>query len=425
MITRRDFTKSVLSTGAGLIASSNAWPAGNPPASPAQDSAQSSSERFDLLIKGGTVVDPSRHLHTPLDVAVKDGKILQVSESIPESRARRVFSAKDKIVTPGFIDLHVHCYDGMGDCVNADRYCLGRGSTTVVDAGTTGYLAIGRFVTDVVNTAQTRVRPLVHICPVGPITGLEHVLDNLKWLNPRRTARAALENQPAVVGIKVHLSTSWSSSPQDHEKQFLKAALEAAEIAHLPLMVHLNETYYPLKEHLDLMRKGDVFTHAFNGFPITRPIDANGKILPEVREARARGVIFDIGAGFEHAHFSLDVADKCLQQDFLPDTISTDLNDRHAVEDVHDLPSMASKFLALGMTLDQVIERVTIKPAQVFNFGTELGTLKPGCEADIGIFEVREGSFEFVDGVGSKRTSRQMLINHAAVRQGKLLLNRV
>src|SRR5690348_10807301 len=144
MLTRRDFTKTVLGTGAGLIAGGNAWPAGNP--SPGQAAGQDPNERFDLLIKGGTVVDPSQHLHAPLDVAVKDGKILQVSDSIAENRARYVFSARGKIVTPGFIDLHVHCYDGLGDCVNADRYCLGRGSTTVVDAGTTGYLAIGRFV---------------------------------------------------------------------------------------------------------------------------------------------------------------------------------------------------------------------------------------------------------------------------------------
>jgi dihydroorotase len=421
MVTRREFSKCVLAGTTALLAAENAFPGARPAAAP----EESSKPDCDLLIKGGTVIDPSQHLHAPLDVAVKDGKILEISQDIREARAQRVFSAKDKIVTPGFIDLHVHCYEGIADCLNADHYCLGRGTTTVVDAGTTGYLGIGRFVTDIVETSLTRVRPLVHICPVGPVTGLEHVLDNLNWVNPGKTAQAAIDNQPAVVGIKVHLSKSWSSSPKDHEKAFLKAALEAAEISRLPLMAHINETYYPLREHLDLMRRGDVFTHCFNGFPTDSPLDANGKVLPEVREARARGVIFDIAAGYEHPHFTLEVAEKCLQQDFLPDTISTDLNDVHAVQDVHDLPSMMSKFLALGMNLDEVIERVTIKPAQVFNFGAEVGTLKPGSEADIGIFELRQGTFEFTDGVGGKRLGHQMLVNHAVVRHGRLFANAV
>jgi dihydroorotase len=167
---------------------------------------------------------------------------------------------------------------------------------------------------------------------------------------------------------------------------------------------------------LNRLRKGDIFTHCFNAFPQDDPLDANGKILPEVREARARGVIFDIAAGSAHPHFSFDVAEKCLQQDFLPDTISTDLNGDHIIGT--DMPLMISKFLALGMSLDKAVELTTIKPSRVFDFGVPIGTLKPGSEADIGIFEVQDGRFEFSDGVGVKRVGRQKLVSKAAVCRG-------
>jgi dihydroorotase len=421
MITRREFSKSILAGGTAALLTSEM------PLSAGQETVahdESPRHDVDLLIKGGTVVDPSQHLHAALDVAVKYKKILEVSPDIPESRARKVFSAKDKIVTPGLIDLHVHCFDGYSECVNADRYCLGRGVTTVMDAGTTGYLLIGRFVKDIVATSITRVYPLVHVCPIGPVTGLEHPLENLKWVNPQLTARGAEANKPAVVGIKVHLSKSYSSHPQDLEPELLKRTVEIAEIAHLPLMAHVNDTYYPLADTLKKMRKGDIFTHAFNSYPQDCPLDANGKIRPEVREARERGVIFDTAKGDPfHGHFNFTVADKCLQQDFLPDTISTDLNNRAATEWFYDLPLMVSEFLALGMDLDKAIERVTVNPAKVFNYGVQIGTLRPGSEADIGVFELQEGKFEFVGGGGEKRAGRQKLVNKATVCRGNLFVN--
>src|ERR1700686_1669245 len=163
MVTRREFSKNFLTGGAALLASEKLLAAGRPLASPQQISNQD----CDLLIKGGTVVDPGQHLHGQMDVAVKDGKILEVSRDIPESRAREVLSAKDKIVTPGLIDLHVHCFEGVGPGMNADRYCLSRGVTTVVDAGSTGYFEIGIFVKHVVKTSVTRIHPLVHIKATG------------------------------------------------------------------------------------------------------------------------------------------------------------------------------------------------------------------------------------------------------------------
>src|ERR1700730_16207576 len=184
-------------------------------------------------------------------------------------------------------------------------------------------------------------------------------------------------------------------------------------------MAHLDELYTPLPEFLKLMRKGDVFTHFLNNHK-HGVLDANGKILPEVLEARERGIIFDVGHGSKPGRVSFDVADKCLQQNFLPDTISTDLDgDFTKLTDILiDMPTEVSKFLALGMDLDKSIACVTVNPAKAFDFGVQIGTLRPGSEADIGIFELQEGKFTFSDHAGGQRIGRQRLVNNATICRG-------
>jgi dihydroorotase len=371
------------------------------------------------LIKGGTVIDPGQNLHAPLDVAVKDGKILELSPDIPAARALRVVSAKGKIVTPGLIDVHVHVFEGVGPTgLNADQYCLGRGVTTAVDAGSTGYADIAGFRQYVIRPSATRVYALVDIGARGTILGLIGNYANLDWVNAQLTARAAEANKPDVVGIKVRLSREITGS---NDLEILKRALEAAKISHLPLMVHVGDSYSPLPEILTQMRKGDGLTHCFTGRP-HGPLDANGKIIPEMLDCRQRGVLFDVGDG--GPHLDLDVAEKCLQQNFLPDTIGTDLGGLSYNGPVYDLVTELSKFLLLGLSVDQVIERVTVRPTHMFNFGVELGSLRPGTVADITILEVREGSFLFSDSTGKKRTGRQKFQSAAAVRAGKLYVNR-
>ena len=413
MLTRREFSRYFLAGGTTLLASGDPWLAGKPQV----PLDQSSDQNCDLLIKGGTVIDPGQRLHGSLDVAVKDGKILSVSRDIPEDRARNVISAKDKIVTPGFIDIHVHCFDGVGSGTNADHYCLGRGVTTVVDAGSVGYPMIGAFLRYVVNASVTRIFALLDIGGLGTVVGIKDVMKNLDWVNPELTAKAANGNRPSVVGIKVRLQESIEGR---NDLECLRRAREAAEASRLPLMVHIDEPYSPLPDILKTMRKGDVFTHFLNGHP-HGVLDANGKILPEVFEARQRGVIFDPAQG--SAHFSFDVAEKCLKQNFLPDTISTDLVSGSAFGPVYDLPTQVSKFMALGMDLDKAIELVTVKPAGVFDYGSQLGMLRPGTDADIGIFEIQQGTFEFTDSDRQKRIGHQMLVNRAVVRRGQLFVN--
>jgi len=413
MLTRRTFSKYLLAGGATLLDAKASRPADARFVLPGQDS---SIRDCDLLIQGGTVIDPGQHLHAEMDVAIKGGKILEVSNNFPEGRARTVVSAKDKIVTPGLVDLHVHCFDGFGG-VNADHYCLGRGSTTVVDCGSSGYAMIGGFVKYIVHAASTRIFALVDIGALGTVFGTKDSMKNLDWVNPTLTANAADANKPAVVGIKVRLQQSIQGT---NDMECLKRALAAAEKSRLPLMAHVSDPFSPLPDILKMMRKGDVVTHMYNGHP-HGILDSNGKILPEVLEARERGVIFDSAHG--RSHFSFGVAEKALQQNFLPDTISTDLSEGNINGPVFDLPTTISKFLAIGMGLDKAIGRVTARPAGVFDYGVPVGTLRQGSEADVSIFELNEGNYEFVDSDQQKRIGRQKLVNTATICRGELFIN--
>lgn len=438
MLTRRDFTKSVLGTGTGLLVTKDAWaaaepviPAGDPAAQPAgQGSTSDPNEKCDFLIKGGTVVDPGQHLHELMDVAVKDGKILEVSKDIPESRARKVLSAKDKIVTPGLIDLHVHCFEGAGEGMNADHYCISRGVTTVVDAGSTGDYEIELFVKYIIRHSYTRIHPLVNIKATGTTANPIKYRDAKgkvqrdipDWGRPEITAKAAAEWKPYVVGIKCRIGED-IQGPNTEDLDTFRMAMKAAKMCNLPVMAHLDELYSPLPEFLKDMRKGDVFTHYLNNHK-NGILDANGKIIPEVIEARQRGVLFDVGHGMKPGRVSFKVVDKTLQQGFLPDTLSTDLH--HGDEDtIVDLPTEVSMFMALGLDLDKAIECVTINAARSFNFGVNIGTLKPGYEADVAVFEVRDGNYTFLDNAGNECTGKQRLFNNYTICRGQMWINRI
>lgn len=431
MITRREFSKVLLAAGTANLALESAFAAAesNVPAEP-----QSTNQMCDLLIKGGTVIDPSQQLHAPMDVAVKDRKIFEVARDIPESRALQVYSAKDRVVTPGWIDLHTHCNDGVATGFNADHYCLGRGTTTCVDAGSTGFVTVGPFIRDVVRPSNTRIHPLVEIGVLGTLIFRQwphymRDLYNMHWVLPDKVANAVRDNRPDTVGVKIHLDREISTSPLEFEMALMKKAVEAAELCHQPMMVHALNCANPLPDLMKLMRKGDVLTHCYNGFP-NGILDDNGKIRSGIREARERGILFDVAEG--HVSISFAVAEKALQQDFLPDTISSDLTVWATSHTTGDLPNVASTMMAFGMSLDQVIAGLTAKPAQTFDFGIQIGTLKPGAEADISIFELREGNFEFIDNYSADaggqpvtKMGRQKLVNKAVVCRGQLWVNQL
>jgi dihydroorotase len=411
MASRRQFSKCLVAAGAALVASKPLWPNNQSPL----PAGQGTGQEYDLLIKGGTVVDPARDLRGPLDVAIKGEKIAELSPNISPDAARKVILASDKLVTPGLVDIHVHVYEGATEGgLNADRYCLGRGVTTVVDAGSAGYPAIAGFRKYIVNASATRIYALLDIGALGTLVGVKDTMENLEWVNPRLTAQAAESNKPIVIGIKARLSKDVAGR---NDMEVLKRAREAADAVKLPLMLHVGDTYSPLQTILGMMRKGDIVTHCYTPRP-HGIVDEKGKLLAEVKQARERGILFDVGHGM--FHFGFDLTQNCLQQGFLPDTISSDLAQRSVNGPTFDFVTTLSKFLVLGLSLDKVIELATIRPANVFNFGLELGTLKPGSVADVSILQLREGSFSFVDCVGKTWIGRHKLVGVASIRNGKV-----
>jgi len=417
MVSRREFHKYLLGGGTALLASGGVLTAESA-VTPEPQAPQRPIPIYDLLIKGGTVVDPGQQLNAVMDVAVKDGMIAKVSKDIPEASAAKVVSAKDRIVTPGFIDIHTHCNDQVAICVNADHSCLARGVTTVVDAGSAGYSLIANFRKYVVGSSTTRIRILVNIGACGTAIPANYKIpENLVLVNPQLTAQAVEANRPVTVGVKVQLGESIQGA---NDVECLKRAVAAAEIVQLPLMVHIDGPHSPLPDLLKLMRKGDVYTHCFNNHQ-NGMLDSAGKILATAMEARERGVYFDIAQG--QGHLSFDVAEKCLKQNFFPDTISTDLTTVAVERRVFDLPTMVSKMMAVGIDLSKAVAMVTVNPARIFDYGAKIGTLAPGNEADISIFDLEDGKFDFEDADGIKRSGRQRLVNKAAVRHGQFFAN--
>src|SRR5438046_701175 len=357
------------------------------------------SFRYDLVVKGGRVINPSQSLSAPRDVAISGGKVARVEADIPTFEGRLTIDARGKIVTPGLVDIHVHVYDGVAPLgIPADPNCIAKGATTVVDAGSAGAHTFTGFRKYVINVVDTRVYALLNISVVGQSTlstdnPYGELLD-LRYANPKLAIRTIENNRDVILGVKIRLTRNIAG---DHDLAALKLAREAADAVQLPLMVHIGGSYSPLKDILALLKKGDVITHSFRGGD-GGILDDNGRILPEVRSAVARGVRLDIGHGA--GSFSFDTAEKALRQDLLPGTISSDVHQFNINGPVFDLATTLSKFLHLGLTLEQVIERATSNPAATLGFPKGLGTLREGSEADVAVFSLHEGKYELTDSVG-------------------------
>lgn len=373
---------------------------------------------YDLLIKQGRVIDPGQGLEAVRDVAIRQGKIAGVEPAIPAVQAQQVMDARGKIVTPGLIDLHTHVFPYVGPYgIEPDPYFVTRGVTTVVDAGTSGAFTFPAFRRFVIERAATRIRALLHVVSIGMVAGSTPnmgELEDLRYCDPKLAARVAGQNRDMIVGFKIRFSQQYTGL---NDLEGMKRARAAADEASLPVMMHIGGSYTPLKDLLAMMKKGDMVTHSFNSHPHGL-LDSAGKITPEVVEARQRGVWFDVGHGA--GSFSFEVMEKSLQQGFLPDTISSDLYSANIKGPVYDFTTILSKFLLLGLSLREVIERSTTNAARVFNFGAKIGTLSPGAEADLGIFELQEGEFAFTDSDGKTRTGSQKLVPGATARAGKL-----
>src|SRR5262245_20572442 len=382
--------------------------------------AQSSpAPRYDLIIRGVRVIDPSQQLSAERDIAVAAGKIVRLAQNIPTKDARQVLDARGKIVTPGLVDIHVHVYDGVAPLgIPADPNCIAKGVTTVVDAGSAGAHTFPGFRRNVINVVDTRVFALLNISVVGQSTYSEDnpygELLNLGYANPKLAIRTVEQNRDVILGIKVRLSRPIAG---ENDLQALKLAKEAASAVRLPLMVHIGDTHTPLPVILAQLTQGDVVTHSFRGGN-GGILDDRGNVLKEVRTAIARGVHLDVGHGA--GSFSFDTAEKALKQDVVPGTISSDVHQFNVNGPVFDLATTLSKFLHLGLTLDDVIQRASTNAANLFGFPRGLGTLKVGAEADVALFSLVEGDFQFEDALKQTRLGHRKLVPVATVKAGRI-----
>ena len=373
---------------------------------------RSFAAEFDLVIKGGRVLDAAERMDRVADVAIRGGKIAAIRPNIASSSAGELIEAGGKLVTPGLIDIHVHA----ADPALPPAQILATGVTSMVDGGSRG----ADNVDDLVKIAQgapNRLRILVNIAHLGNAPGGRGELLEIENADAG-SARRAIERQRAwIVGIKARLSRSVAA---ERDLEAVRRARQAADPLKVPIMVHVGDTASPLPEILALLRPGDIVTHMYAPAPHGM-LDDNGRVLPQVREARRRGVLFDFGNG-RAAHFTWEVVERAIQQDFLPDTISSDMTLAGRTDQVIDLPNVLSKFVLLGMPLDRVLACATANAARAIPEFKSYGTLRPGAAADVAVLELREGDFEFVDNYKGKRMGRRKLVPYAVVVGGKRAL---
>jgi dihydroorotase len=371
---------------------------------------------YDLLIKGGTLVDPAQGINDRRDVAFAGGMVAAVAVDIPAEEAAETIDAGGKLVAPGLIDAHVHIYEGVSHYgINADKTCLARGATTVVDAGSAGADTFAGFRKYVIETSATRILAHVNISSMGMLSREVGELDDIKWASVPKALETIERNRDLVLGVKVRLTRHQLVGEAAGIKP-LHLAREAADAAGLPIMVHPQEAWCDsLDDILAVMRDGDVLTHTYHGLS-HGILDEAGKIRPSVRAARDRGVVFDVGHG--QGSFVWDVCERALAQDFPPTTISSDLHKYNVDGPVFDLATTVSKFFHLGLSLDDALAKATAVPARVVGMAGKIGTLAPGAHGDAVVLDPREGNFTFTDSAGDTRTGHLRLDPVAVVKAG-------
>ncbi len=380
---------------------------------------------YDLVLRGGTLLDPAQGIHDRRDVAFRDGMVAEVGEHIAPERAAAAIDVSGKMVTPGLVDLHGHFYHGgTGSAVHADQNCLSAGATTGVDAGSSGFLNLGAMRDYVFPAHRTRLLAFLHIGAVGLAANrvLGGGLQDLRIIDADRTADTIKDNAGFLFGVKVRMELNavayWNAA------EAMRQARAAADRSHSRLMVHISGTPLPLPQVLEFMGPGDICTHAFNGNP-EGILDRQDRIRPEVRAAAERGVIMDLGhAGI---HCDVAVAKAALDQGLPPDTISTDIHIAPPGRKVYLMNDLVSKFHALGMSLHDAVAASTSRPAQALGLEDTLGSLAPGMAGDAAVYDLREGRFVWHDMArrpveGKVRLDTFLTVRNGAVvwREGRL-----
>src|SRR5512138_1930820 len=362
--------------------------------------------KYDLIIKGGRVIDPSRKLNAVRDVAILDGRIKAVDANIAGDAAEAI-DARGKIVVPGLIDIHTHA----ARVKDGPTLCLADGVTGFIDAGSNGADRIADSIA-VAKTAPQPCRVLINIGRAGILP--EGDTMDLARADVSAAREAISKNRDFIAGVKARLSRDVAGA---NDYEVLRRAQEVTRPFGLPVMIHMGQTITPLAKLFPLLKRGDVVTHMFAP-PPNSIVDESGRILPEVLAARKRGVWFDVGNG-QTGHIRWDTVEAIVKARFSPDTFSTDWNTNSRQTGVIDLPNCMSKLLGYGMTVPEAVARVTVNAAKIFPVFKGRGTLKVGAPADVAVLELREGAFEFLDNFKGTITGRQRFFPSATVLAGK------
>jgi dihydroorotase len=370
---------------------------------------------FDLVLKGGRVIDPSQNLDGVADVAFSAGKVAAIGRDL-DARGAEVRNVAGFIVAPGLIDLHTHVYwGGTSLGIDAEDFCRRSGVTTAVDTGSAGPGNFMGFRRHVIERSEVRILAYLHVSFAGIYAFSNTIMvgesEEVRMLAPADCAKVAEDNRDLLVGIKVRVGRHASGTQGWHA---LKMALEVADQVGMPLMAHIDHPPPSYEDVVTALRPGDILTHAFRPFPNT-PCNAQGAIKPVVLEARKRGVLFDIGHG--KGSFAFKTARAMLAGGFEPDTISSDVHTLCIDGPAFDQVTTMSKFLCLGMPLANVIKASTVNAAMALR-RPELGSLKPGSVGDATILSIKDGSFDYVDVVGEHLDGNRRILSEGVVISG-------
>lgn len=373
---------------------------------------------YDLLLKGGHVIDPKNNIDRVMDVAIAAGKIAQVAPSIAASEAKKTVDVSGLYVTPGLVDIHAHVYIApqpggdkeYGDLgVRPDAFSFRSGVTTMVDAGTTGCKEFPDFRKRVIDRSKTRVLAFLNIVGAGMGTGQEN---DPAQMDAEAAANMAKENADVIVGFKSahYAGPGWPS---------IDNAVKAGTITNLPVMVDFGQSTAERNIQtlfMDKLRPGDIYTHCYSGH--REEILENGKINPAMFAGRKRGIIFDVGHGGGSFYWYVAVA--AYRENFRPDSISTDLHTGSMNAGMKDMANVMSKFLALGSPLPEVIRMSTWNPAKEIK-RPALGNLDVGAEADVAVLRLERGHFGFLDSAGARYDGTQRLVSELTLRKGAVV----
>ncbi len=374
---------------------------------------------YDLLIKGGRVIDPAQNVDGVFDVAINGQKIALVAKDISAAEGKQVLDAKGKIVTPGLIDMHCHIYDSIHDIsIEPDIAGVKQGVTTVVDGGSTGHATFNAFPKYIIPPSKSTVFCFLHLSSLGQLLTPE--LRDWEEVDLEATRAVVNSNREIIKGIKLRLVGNTVASDG---ARVIKATRELARSLGLPMMVHIGDSKGLVppevtRELLGVMDAGDILTHVFtsNRGGILRP---DGTVLPQLREAIDRKIVMEVAHG--RRNLSFVVARKSMDQGILPTVLSTDINTLCLNGPVFGLAALMSKFMALGLSLDEVVKMSTINPARALSIDKQAGSLQCGMDADVSILEMLSGKWEMEDSIGQTMLTTSLLTPKTTIKSGLVI----